>query len=462
MKQEILDEAIKYIDSWLAFRYSRLEIPGFTVSIQHKDRLVYSKAFGFANLEAKTEMTTGHIFRIASHSKTFTATSILQLQDNGKLKLDDPVIRHIPWLAKHQDKRWQNVTLRQLLSHSAGVIRDGLDCDYWAVERPFPDFEEFKRELLRAELVIDNNTKLKYSNYGYTLLGLVVEAASDEKYNDYVKHHIIDTLGLKNTGPEYEQPISDKFVTGYTRRDLNKQRLPIDNVDTRAMASATGFFSTAEDLCAYGAAHFWDSDKLLSEESKKEMQRVQWSGKFAGEREEYGLGFGLEEIDERHTVGHGGGFPGQITKTLFDPKEKIVVSVLTNCIDGSAGAINKAIYRIIDWFVKANEKKSVHDLKKFEGRFMTLWSVEEIVAAGDRILAVNPDTWTPFKDPEELEYVNATTLKIKKTSSFSSASELIRFTFENGKPVKIVNAGASMYPEEQYLDMLRSKTIISL
>lgn len=164
MQTTVLEAAVKYIDSWLAFRYSRLEMPGFTVAIRQKDKLLYSRAFGYADLATKTKLTTDHIFRIASHSKTFTATAIMQLQETGQLKIDDPAVQYVPWLMDHTDTRWQQVTIRQLLSHSAGVIRDGLDCDYWPVERPFPDFEEFKRELLRADLVIDNNTKLKYSN----------------------------------------------------------------------------------------------------------------------------------------------------------------------------------------------------------------------------------------------------------------------------------------------------------
>ncbi len=461
MNTKALDRAIKYIDSWLEFRYSHLEMPGFVVAIRHKNKLLFNKAYGLANLERKEALTINHLFRIASHSKTFTATAIMQLQEQGKLSIDDPAVKYVSWLREHSDKRWQEVTVRQLLSHSAGVIRDGLDCDYWAVERPFPNFEEFKKELLRADLVIDNNTKLKYSNYGYTLLGYVIKAASGEEYNKYVKHHIVDELELKNTGPEFDEALKDKYVTGYSRRDLDKQRLPIVNIDTRAMSAATGFYSTAEDLCEYAAAQFWSSDKLLNKESKKEMQRTHWSNKFADENEEYGLGFELEGIDERRVVGHGGNFPGQITKTFFDPKEELAVVVLTNCIDGSAKAINKGIIKLMDWLQKNSEEKSSHDLQRFEGRFMTLWTVIDVLAAGDKIVTVEPDSWELFKEAEELEYVDDKTLKIKKASSFSSEDELIHYEFDaNGSAKKIVYAGATMFPEDDYLTNLKQTEII--
>lgn len=123
-----------------------------------------NEAYGYADLEKKTKLTPQHIFRIASHSKTFTATALMQLQEQGKLRIDDYVIDYLPWLKGHKDKRWQKITIRQLMSHGAGVIRDGLNADYWQLERPFPAQEELKGEILEADIDIDNNTKLKYSN----------------------------------------------------------------------------------------------------------------------------------------------------------------------------------------------------------------------------------------------------------------------------------------------------------
>ena len=127
MHQQALQKAASFIESWLQSRYDRLDIPGFVVGIAHEGKMVFRRAYGYANLERKEPLTPDHIFRIASQSKMFTATAVLQLQEQGKLRLDDCVTDYIPWLREHQDKRWQQVTIRQLLSHSAGVIRDGLD-----------------------------------------------------------------------------------------------------------------------------------------------------------------------------------------------------------------------------------------------------------------------------------------------------------------------------------------------
>lgn len=462
MKEAALAQAIRFIGPWLEFRYGRLEIPGFTVAISHKGNMLFDAAHGYANLERQTPMTTDHIFRIASHSKTFTATAIMQLQEQGKLKLDDTAVQYVPWLSEHTDKRWETVTLRQLLSHSAGVIRDGLDCDYWSVERPFPDAEEFKSELLKAELVYDNNTTMKYSNYGFTLLGQVIEQVAGVSYNDYVMEHIVRPLGLEGTGPEYTKEIDSRLATGYTRRDVDKQRLPIDTVDTRAMASATGFYSTAEDLCTYTTAHYPSSDQLLSQNSKREMQRTAWKVANSTEDEEYGLGFEREKVDERDMVGHGGGFPGYITFTLFDPKDELTVTVLTNAIDGPAASMVKAIVRIIDWFQKNHVEKPEHDLARFDGRYMNIFSISEIVSCGDTIVAISPDSWEPFKEPEELEYIDDSTLKTKKTNGYYSEGELTHFTFDGDGVTKIVDGGATMLPEKTYLEKMAGKKKISI
>lgn len=463
MNKQALDHSIDFIKSWLRFRYEREEVPGFAVAIAHKGKLLMNKAYGYANIENKTKLTTDHIFRIASHSKTFTATALMQLQEQGKLRIDDYAVDYLPWLKKHTDKRWHKVTLRQLMSHGAGVIRDGLNADYWQLERPFPTEQELKKEILEANLVIDTNTKLKYSNFGYSLLGMVIEAVSGMSYNDYVTEHIVKVLDLQNTGPEFTAKMSDKTVTGYTRRDVNKARLPIAHINTKSMAAATGFYSTAEDLCTYFAAQFVGSGKLLDDESKKEMQRVQWHAKVPGQNnhEDYGLGLALEELKKRKTIGHGGGFPGHITQSIADPKDELVVVVLTNCLGGPSDAIAKGIYGIIDYFQENTPStKPKHDMSRLEGRYMNLWSMTNIVVTGDKVVATFPNTWWPLTNPEELEYVNDTTLKVTSTSSYDSEDELVHFAFKDGAVESVNYNGSTMWPEAAWLKKQASRDVV--
>lgn len=464
MNQAALKKSLNYIDSWLTFRYKYSGYPGYTVAIAHKGEVIFNKAYGYANLETNTQLTPAHIFRIASHSKTFTATSLMQLQEAGKLRIDDPVVDYVPWLKDHKDKRWQKVTLRQLMSHGAGMIRDGLDSDYWQLERPFPSSEEFKQEVLEADLVLDNNIKLKYSNFGYGLLGLVIEAASGQTYHQYVTQHIIQPLGLKNTGPEYRDAIKNKIVTGYTYQDVDKNRLPFDQIDTRALASATGFYSNTEDLCKYFTAQMVGSGELLGDESKKEMRRIHFHAYTPGSsaHQDYGLGFELESLGKRRIYGHGGGFPGQTTQSSVDEKNELVVIVLTNSLGGPESMITSGVFNIIDYYQQnMPTTKPKHDLSMFEGRYRSIWDTIDVVVLGDKVVVDYP-AWRPLSNTNELVRIDDTTFRIPETNSFDSEGEFIKFNIKNGKVETLNKSGTTMWPEDVWEKRQASRKIIKV
>ena len=447
---------IQYIQSWLSFRYKHEEVPGFVVAVARNGEVLMNEAYGYSDLETQSEMRPDHLFRIASHSKTFTATAIMQLQENGKLRIDDSVVTYVPWLAEHKDKRWLTVTIRQLMSHSAGVIRDGLISDYWSLRERFPDSEQLKELVLSTDLVVDANVKMKYSNIGYSILGELVELVSGDSYNTYVNANIVTPLGLANTGPELTSEIQPRLVTGYSRRDFSKRRLPIDHIETNAMSAATGFYSSATDLCQYFTAQFIGSGHLLSDESKKEMQRAQWGvASLSGvEDSQYGLGLDIVKVGDRKTIGHGGGFPGHITRTYGDPKEKLVVVVLTNCLSSPVDDIAKGIYHIIDFFQKNDLSSVANDNypSHLEGRYMNLWGVNDIVFTSEKIVSASPDSWYPFKTVEELISVGENTLLISKTGGFYAENEKVKFNVNEDMVVSSINyAGSTMWPENEWV-----------
>ena len=440
-------------------RYLEETVPGFVVAVSYKGELLMNEAYGYADLERKIPMTTGHVFRIASHSKTFAATAVLQLQEDGKLRIDDPVGEYVPWIRSHADERWQHVTLRQLLSHGAGVIRDGLDADYWGLERPFPDPEQFASEMRATGLVLENNTKMKYTNYGYSLLGLVVENVSGQPFNEFALDRIIRPLGLEHTFPEYRselnQPRAEDLATGYSRKD-GEARLPIAAISTNAMSAATGFCSTAGDLCKYFTAQMVGSGKLLSDESKKEMQRGQWPLLVPGQPRdtEYGLGFFLHRDDAREPFGHGGGFPGWITNTMADGKEGIVVSALTNAIDGPAAALVTGIYKIIGFFDKQPAEQPEQDWAALEGLYCNLWNAARIVRAGDALVTAYPAGWDPLGLVEKMEWVEGYTFKIVETGSGSSEGELVRFHVDSGRVSRMTHGGSTLWPQDVWREKM--------
>ncbi|HEV7216077.1 MAG TPA: serine hydrolase domain-containing protein, partial [Chloroflexota bacterium] len=393
-----LRDGVAYADRWVEYQQGLKDTPGVVVAVALGEELLLSKGYGFADLERRTRMAPTHIFRIASHSKTFTATAIMQLVEGGRLRLDDPLGVSIPWLPG----RLAGVTIRQALSHAAGIVRDGDDCDFWQLEQPFPDAAELRRLVERSGDVLPANERFKYSNLGYALLGLVVEAAGGVPYQEYVRRHVIERLGLRDTGPETDDWARLRLATGYTRPRFGLPRRAVLDVATGALAPATGFYATAEDLCRYAAAHCLGNDALLSDAAKREMQQPYWAIEQSEGR--YGLGFETTIVGERRLVGHGGGFPGHATRTQFDPTDRLVVVVLTNESGGPARAFADTVVKIIDFALgkPALPAERSAEYARFAGRFVNAFGVLDVAHFGDALVALNPEEDDPVKHVTEL------------------------------------------------------------
>jgi CubicO group peptidase (beta-lactamase class C family) len=434
-----LREAAAYVDRWIAFRREQRDLPGLVVAIRHADELLSCQGYGCAQLDPPVAMTPQHVFRVASHSKMFTATAIMQLVDQGKLRLDDRAAAYVSWLDS-------DATLRQLLSHAGGVIRDGIDADFWRVELPFPDVAAL-RALAPDASILPPNTTFKYSNIGFGVLGQVVEEVSGTPFNQYVRERIVRPLGLGSTGPELVSEVLDRCVTGYTGKVLGVPRRGVPTIDTRALSPATGFYSTAEDLCRFAAAHWLGDETLLTDAAKREMQHAGWTVEHSEER--YGLGFIAERIGERDTVGHSGGFPGQSTRTLFDPVDQLVVVVLSNTSadDGRAGPLAAQVVRFID-FAQHYPGGSSAELERYTGRFANVGGAIDVVAFGNKLFGFAPDSDNPSKFAWEFEVVDADRLRITKCSGFGHPGESVLYERNTtGNTQRMIAGGVTMYPE---------------
>jgi CubicO group peptidase (beta-lactamase class C family) len=447
-------DASRYFESWLAFQQRYMRVPGVQAAVLHEDAIVLSAAFGHADVERGTPLTTEHRFRIASHSKTFTATAILQLAEQGNLRLDDTAGTWLPRLA---GSAAAEVTIRELFAHGSGMIRDGLDGDFWQLSHPFLGVDDLFRVSVDHADVLARNERFKYSNIGFSLLGLIVEAASLLPYSEFVTENVIRRLGLQNTAPEFEADRASDHATGYSALTYADRRIPIDHVETAAMASATGFASTASDVVRYMSAHFLGDPRLLSDDSKRLLQRTEWT--VEGTDTAYGLGFAVATIGRRRVLGHGGGFPGHITRTFFDPNDRIAVSVLTNAIDGPALGLATAGIRLIDLAqygvdrASASEEKPAIDLTRFRGRYASLWGAYDVVDLGGRLYQIDPSLPDPALEPQRLEVVDEQTLRFSKGSGYGSQGEHMRYEFAaDGSVVSVRGGSGSLaYPIDDFV-----------
>lgn len=465
---ETVRAAAAYADTWVALRRRTQRIPGVQVAVALGEELLVSGAHGVADLgdpatgRPPVDLTTEHLFRIASHSKTFTATAVMQLVETGALRLDDTVGEHLPGLV---DDPVGNRTLAELLGHGGGVVRDSHDADFWQLLDPFPDTGRLLAAARDDADVLPANERFKYSNIGYGLLGLVVEAAGGRPYAEHLDEHVVRRLDLRRTGPEYDPGRADDYATGYSGLAYLDERRPIEHVDTAALAAATGFFSTAEELCRYGAAHVLGDERLLSDASKRRLQRDGWA--VEGTEEHYGLGFSVHRLGDRRMVGHGGGFPGHITRTLVDPGDGLVVSVLTNCIDGPALALAQGVVALIDLAsgrradAMAPAVPAEVDPSTFTGRFANLWGVVDVVELGGVLHVLSPNQPDPTTGRTTLEVVDADTLQIVETGGYATPGERVRYTREGGDVTSVRVGGATSWPVEEYAGRISGGPVVS-
>ena len=451
-KTDAIRSALAYVPAFLEFQQGYMPFVGAQVALRQDGELLFNHAVGYADLEAKTPMTVDHLFRIASHSKTFTGVACMQLVEAGKLRLDGEVRVYVPELA---DDAMGGVTVRELLAHGSGMTRDGDECGFWSLERTFPDRKELLETIRDHGKVLEPNEHFKYSNIGYSLLGLIVEGASGMSYREYVTKNIVDRLGLENTGPDIDMDRIDDYAKGYSSRAHGNDRVEIEHIDTFEESSATGFYSTAAELSAYFQAHLDGNDSILSDASKRQMRQVQWQ---VTDDTGYGLGLIAEKVNGRTYYGHSGGYPGHITMSKFDPERKLSISVLTNNADGPAGTLCTAILRLIDLALNAKHEaktEPVSDEKAapFTGRFAALWGITDVVNLGGRLYMLAPTLQNPGAEATEMEIVSETGLKCVGDEGFGGYGEVMRYTFdENGRVTSIRGAsGMRMVPIEDFV-----------
>ncbi len=450
MKQlKAIKTALDYIPQYLEYQRTYLPYVGAQVAVRVEGDLIFNQAFGFADLATEVPLTVDHLFRIASHSKTFTGVACMQLVESGKLRLDDVASAHVPELVKSP---MGGVTVRELLAHGSGMIRDGDDSTFWSLDRTFPDREELLKTIKKHGKVLAPNDHFKYSNIGYSLLGLIIEAASGVPYREYVTTNIVDRLGLKDTGPDLDLDRIDDYAKGYTSRAHGPERIEIEHIDTFAESSATGFYSTASDLSAYFQAHLDGDDRLMSEESKRRMRQVQWT---VTDESSYGLGLGIDKVNGRTYVGHSGGYPGHITVSKLDLERKLSISVLTNSNDGPAATLCAAILHLIDLALVdkgKTEPGKARELDKFEGRFASLWGVTDVVDLGGRLYSLAPTLANPAAEATELKVVSDTELKVVGDKGFGRYHEVMTYSFrKDGRIRQIRGAGGSgLMPADEF------------
>lgn len=341
-----LDELLPQIHQQIAEFVAQDRLPGLAVGIVHSQELIWSAGFGKADLATGRAPDQHTLFRVASITKTFTAAAILQLRDEGKLCLDDPLQQYIPEFAQVRVRNGtlEQVTLRRLLSHHSGLVSETpLPC--WDALQ-FPALEAVLAALPDTEVVICPDSAFKYSNLAFGLLGEVVSRVSGVPYEQYLRTQILAPLGMQSSVVDLTDELKPRLATGYYPRQFADGFDAAPYVPLNGLAACGQLHSTVEDLARWLSLQFRTSDvprggsQVLSGRTIAESHRPQylepdWS---VG----YCLGWRANRVGDHVFHGHGGGIYGYASYVLFSKVHKLGVICLAN-VWPHAGLLNMAV-----------------------------------------------------------------------------------------------------------------------
>jgi len=333
------DEALTAFSRQLRVDVAADDVGGIVAGVMVDGDLVWAQAFGWADRDARTPMSTASISRTGSISKSVTAVLMMRLLDEGVIGLDEPVERYLPAFASIKDRRVdaQPVTFRHLASHTAGLIREPQWPD--AVVGPI---ELWDKRIVESLPLTAYDTvpgaRYQYSNIGFGTLGLALAKAAGRPFMEMVRTEVLEPLGMTGSGfvvagAKLEARLAAGYVIGQDG-SIDGGQPAREHAGRGYKVPNGGVYSTVADLGRFmGAMSGVPGLRILSEESRQEALSIQTP---ENPNRGYGLGFSVQ-IDEqgRKIASHGGSVAGYTAHMAFDPEARIGVVLLRNYGRGS-------------------------------------------------------------------------------------------------------------------------------
>lgn len=414
-------DAVRLWSDWLEYQAGSSRVPAVSFGIVHDQELIVRGAFGMANPADGIPASPDTLYSICSISKLFTSVGLMQQYDAGRVRLDDPVGDHLDWFGRLQDVHPDDepVTVRRLLTHSSGLPRES-DFPYWTdADYPFPTSEQIRERLSAQETLYPTSTYFQYSNLGLTLVGEIVAELSGQDYDDYMREHVLDPLGMDSTFTDIPVELrGGRMAIGHTELKHDGDRDVVAAFRTRGIAPAAGFASNVDDLAKFAMWQFRvldGNEELLRPSSLREMQRVQYLD--PDWETSWGLGFSVRKEGDRVFARHGGGCPGFYTEFRIEPKTKIGAIVLTSTIGSPPGAwagqafelIGPAIETAIESPDDAPERDG--SLERFAGHYSTIWGRSSIVPWENGLAYLDLASANPAQALARLQHIEGTTFR---------------------------------------------------
>jgi D-alanyl-D-alanine carboxypeptidase len=427
ISRQQLADAAAIAERLIRYRATMTNTPGVSYGLSHGGEQVLLGAFGSADLGAGVASTATTAYRIASISKTFAATLVMQLVERGRLRLDEPVTTYLPWTRPVLGG--SGVTLRHLLTHSAGMIRDGA-CD-WSPEG-FPDRRRLHAEVLGRGMVAEAAGGFRYSNVAYAMVGEIVEKAAGVTFADAVTRRIARPLGLGSTTARLTARARRALAVGYGHARPGEPFVALEHSEAAAFQAAGGLISNVPDLLAYQAAHLAGDTRLVSDLAKREMQRVQWQ---RSEQPHHGLGWMVYDIGDISVRGHSGGYPGFVTRIAFAPDLGVASAVLTNSVGNLAAVgvdlIYHAIGRVRALWQEAGTTvdggPTRRELGRCAGQYRGGFGEITVGLVNRSLYLIDPDDEQPMRIPARLAPLGDSRFLVADNADYGYRGEEVRF-----------------------------------
>ena len=441
------------VAAWSVWTKAQAEldgVPGMSVAIVHDQEVIHLDAFGMADPENERPATTDTLYSICSISKLFTAIGVMQQRDAGTLDLDTHLTEILPWFAALEDVHGDDeaITLRRILTHSAGLPRES-DSPYWAgPDFDFPTREEIRSRLGEQRTLYPSGRYFQYSNLGLSLAGEAIAAASGTTWEEYTTAHILEPLGMADTYVSVaDAHATGRFAAGYSARRGGFERERLSVFEVEGIAPAAGMVSSAEDLARFAS---WQlrlldagGEEVLAAPTLREMQRVHWMD--PDWESTWGLGFGVFQIGSRTVAGHSGGCPGFYTTFRLVPKDQLGVIVLSNAIGTDVGLYAAKAIEIIAPALKeardAEEPPPERDpgFDRYTGTYDTVWGRFAVVRWKDGLAAVDLDSRNPFDDLTTLRHVEDHVFRRVRSDDETLGEAWVFEVDENGEAISVTS-----------------------
>jgi CubicO group peptidase (beta-lactamase class C family) len=302
-------------DAYVTAEMKRRNIPGLALALIRHGKVIKMRGYGLANVELGVPVRSDTVFALASVTKQFTATAIMLLVEEGKVRLDDQISRYLP----NTPEAWKSITVRHLLTHTAGFPGAGIEFKTLPERRNYTTAQMFK-SATEDLMSFAPGEQWRYSNVGYFLLGMIIENASGQYYREFVTERFFKPLNMAATSVRDQWAIIKNRADGYTLRDgelVHLGRNPIQ------LASSGGILSTVRDLVKWDAA--LEAGKLVKRASLEQM----WAAVKLNDstNHPYGFGWFVDERRGHRLISHSGSTGTEYSRY---PDDGFTVIVLTN------------------------------------------------------------------------------------------------------------------------------------